>query len=191
MYHRKHSSAVVTRVNQLNLNNVRPSRGGIVLYTVYQKRLYYGFCIDSRTHDLTDGGGTIDYKIDKTVLHGSIREFEEETVEIFEHITVEDIKWCPVVYDDKNLIIFMHIDVDPNEVSQKFNERYSILCEKQLQEAQRLGRKPRNPPEVCGITWLTHESLQQAIDNPGVLYSRVRKFLAQVITPNSEFLQLL
>lgn len=183
--------AVITRVNQLNLNTVRPQRGGIIMYTVFEGVLYYGLCIDARTHDITDGGGTIDYKTDRTAIHGAIREFEEETGEIFEHITMEQIKLCPVIYDKKNLIVFIHVNVDPNEVSRKFNERYKVLYEQQMQEARRLGRRPRDLPEVCGITWLTQDAFQSSIDKPGVFYSRVRKFLSQPLAADSKFYELL
>jgi hypothetical protein len=183
--------ATITRVSKLNLNTVRPQRGGIIIYTVFEGVLYYGVCIDATTHDITDAGGSIDYRTDKTVVHGAIREFEEETGEIFEPITVGKIKSCPVIYDDKNLIIFMHVNVDPNEVSRKFNERYKILHEQRMQEAKQSGRRPHDLPEVCGITWLSQESMQQSINKRGVFYSRVRKFLSQPLAVGSKFYELL
>ena len=175
----KHEAPVhTTRVNLLNYELVRPTRGGIILYTVYNDMLYFGLALDSRTHDLTDAGGTINYNVDRNVIRGSIREFEEETLNIFEPLTEHHLQYCPVVYDDKNLIIFVYVTVDPNMVSYKLNENYKAFMTK-LSEESKLRRKLPDPPEVCGITWLTKTSFQYGLNQPGIIYSRVRKFLSR------------
>lgn len=164
-----------TRFNRLS----RPNRGGIIVYTVYNGVFYFGLAIDAETHDLTDCGGAIDYNAGETALQACIREFSEETLNIFETITEEQLRSCPVVYDEKNMIIFMHIAVDPNEVSCKLVERYKLIIDERSKGTRQRGKKLTKSPEVCGITWLTKESFEHSLQTPGIIYSRVRKFLSQ------------
>lgn len=163
-YGTKEKSIIIkTIVNNINLECVKPSRGGIILYTVVNDAVYFGLGLDSHTHDLTDFGGSIYYPVDKNVIDGAIREFQEETLEIFEPITKESIGKCPVIYDDNNLVIFMMITIDPNIISSQFNNKYKSCSPKE--------------PEVCCITWLTWEEFQQSINVEGIMFSRLQKFL--------------
>lgn len=168
-YHKvdKRDAPIKTTVKNINLECVRPERAGIILYTKIDGAVYMGFCVDSKSHDLTDAGGRVN-ESDSNVIEGAIREFEEETLEIFDPIKFNDIKDCPVIYDDQNLIIFMHINVDPNMVSQAFYESY-------LKTPKR-----RNYPEVCAITWITWEEFQYCLNKNGIIYFRVQKFLKRV-----------
>jgi hypothetical protein len=158
---------IKTKVRDINLECVRPERAGIILYTKIDGAVHMGLCVDAKSHDLTDAGGRVN-ESDLNVIQGAIREFEEETLEIFDPIEFDMIKDCPVIYDDQNLIIFMHINVDPNVVSKAFHESY-------LRTPKR-----RNYPEVCGITWITWEDFQYCLNQNGILYSRVQRFLKQV-----------
>lgn len=153
-----------TIVQNLDLNIVKPRRAGVIIYTVHNEITYFGLALDSRTHDLTDFGGTIIYKIDKNVITGALREFEEETLNIFETITFEDIKSYPVIYDKNNLIIFIHLNIDPDLISKSFNEKYKSVINSEI-------------PEVCSITWLTWPEFQHSIIQRGIIYFRVQKFL--------------
>jgi len=165
-------TVVKTTTQKIDLNCVRPHRAGVIIYTYYNGSIYFGLGLDSRTHDLTDFGGQINYHIDKNVVNGSIREFEEETLNIFEKITFEDIRSCPVIYDKYNLIIFVHLNIDPDIVSKSFNKKYRSIMETN-------STKNNIPePEVCGITWLSWEEFQHSIKTKGIFYSRVRKFLS-------------
>jgi len=164
---------IKTTVQSLNLECVKPQRAGVIIYTVVEGATYFGLGLDSRTHDLTDFGGGVIYKKDHNVIRGALREFEEETLQIFEKIIPEDIKKCPVIYDELNLIIFIHMDIDPNSVCYNFNIRYNNII-----EMNNTGTKKKiRDPEVCGITWLNWEDFQKAIKNEGIMFSRVQRFL--------------
>jgi hypothetical protein len=170
---------IKTTVQNLNLECVKPQRAGVIIYTVVEGATFFGLGLDSRTHDLTDFGGGVIYKIDQNVVNGALREFEEETLQIFEEISPNDIKKCPVIYDDKNLIIFIHLAVDPDVVCSNFNARYKDVIDHN--NAQRIkpegSRKKISDPEVCGITWLSWEEFQRTIKGEGVMFSRVQRFL--------------
>ena len=169
-------SVIKTTVANLDLQHVLPQRAGIIMYTSVDGAIYFGLGLDSRTHDLTDFGGRIYYPSDKDVVQGALREFREETLDIFETIKREDIMKCPVIYDDNNLIIFVHINIDPNLVCKVFNLKYEQTissCENAV------GRKNKRYPEVCGITWLSWEEFQHSINSKDIMFSRVRKFLTR------------
>lgn len=163
----KHRNFVIkTTVKNLDLKNTKPERAGIIIYTTVKKVLYFGLGLDSRTHDLTDFGGRIIYKIEN-VIEGAIREFKEETLGIFEDITYENIKDCPVIYDDKNLIIFVHIDINPNLICLTFNKKYNEIKSKDSYKHL----------EICAITWLSLKEFKLVIRKKGTLFSRLQNFL--------------
>lgn len=95
------------------------------------------------------------------------------------------------MYDDRNLIIFVRITLDPDVVCEAFNEKYGKFVEAEASRKDSPKSSPRlsskntyrkrkhSEPEVCGITWLTWEEFQRSIKERGVLFSRVQKFLAR------------
>jgi hypothetical protein len=158
---------VKTIVNDIDLSVVKPQRAGVILYTVHNNSVYFGLGVDCLSHDLTDFGGNV-HKNKENVIEGALREFEEETLGIFKKITINDIKQYPVVYDSKNLIIFIHVSVDPNKVSEVFNNKFKNVLKTSILM-----------PEVCGITWLSWKDFYYSINNKGVLFFRVQKFLSK------------
>jgi hypothetical protein len=158
---------IKTTVKNLNLDYVKPQRAGIIMYTVCKDATYFGLGLDDRTHDLTDFGGTVRYKLNENAITGALREFQEETLEIFEPLTKDMIQNCPVIYDECNLIIFVHVQVDPDSACKAFNEKYRSLADK------------FPCPEVCGIMWLSWEEFRRNIKEHGDLYPRVQKFLSR------------
>jgi len=174
---KKTNPVMKTRVKQLDLANVRPKRAGGIIYTEYGGATFFGLGIDSKSHDITDFGGGMLYTIckpnsttpiDRDVVHGALREFREETLGIFEDITVSDVESCPVIYDSANLIIFIRMDVNPDTVCKKFNNTYTTIMK---------NPSSHNIPEICGITWLSWQQFQAAINDNNTLYARVRNFL--------------
>ena len=172
-----HQSHIIkTIVQNINLECVKPQRAGVIIYTVINGFIYFGLGLDSKTHDLTDFGGGVSYKNDLNAICGALREFQEETLEIFDDISFDDIKQCPVIYDNNNLIIFIHMNVDPDATCIRLNEKYKKAIE--INQSSVLEGKPRHhDPEVCGITWLTWEEFQYSIKTKGVMFLRVQRFL--------------
>lgn len=177
-------SVIKTTVQNLNLDCVKPQRAGVILYTVVNGATYFGLGLDARTHDLTDFGGGVIYKTDQNVIRGALREFDEETLQIFNPVTLDEIKQCPVIYDENNLIIFIHVNVDPNVACKTFNDEYEQIIkrnekerqENSAQQSRSQSQKIRDP-EVCAITWLTWEDFQRSMKERGVMFSRVQRFL--------------
>ena len=157
----KISPVIKTKVKNINLECVRPQRAGVIIITDSINGINFGMGIDSKTHDLTDFGGGISYKKDINVIAGALREFNEETLGIFDDLSISDISECPVIYDNWILIIFIRLDICPDVVSQVFLEKYTSAID----------------PEVCGITWLNWENFQMLIKTEGHMFSKVQKFL--------------
>lgn len=153
----------ITTVKNLD-KSLKIARAGFILYTVHNQRLYIGLGVDAKNHELTDFAGHVIYKIGESVVNGALRELKEETLGIFSPITSKDIENCLTIYDNNNLVIFMHININPEMVSEEFNEKYQLSADYK--------------PEVCAITWLTLQEFDDAIKNDnGILYQRVQKFL--------------
>lgn len=167
----------VKKLKNINFKKTRVQRAGFILYTVYKGNIYFMIGIDSKTHDLTDLAGGVKYKIDHNVLSGAIRELQEETLDVFEPVTYDDVKECITIYDDNNLVIFMPISLDPDTICREFNEKYREAVEK----------RKFFEPEVCGLTWLDIDEFIFHIKNPGVIYSRIQNLLLNA----GDFLKLL
>ena len=161
----KHNTVFGTFVRNLQTDYIKSQRAGVIIYTLYEGTVYFCLGLDSRTHELTDFGGSVKYKTDKTPVIGALREFDEETLSIFDKIFPEDVADCPVLYDQNNMIIFIYMMVDPESVCKSFNANYKAVIDN--------GGKS----EVCAVTWLTLEDFQTLIKSEKPLYSRVRNFL--------------
>ncbi len=162
-------------VKDIDLEKVKPKRAGVIMYTTYNGVLYFGLGVDQKSHDLTDFGGGVYYTGDRNAVRGALREFDEETLSIFKNITPEEISHCLSIYDENNLIIFVRIAMNPDLVSKTFNETYNTIT--LAHELSDTKPKKSQIPEVCSITWLTWEELQYCINEPGIIFSRVRCFL--------------
>jgi len=167
----------VKKLKFVNFSKTKVQRAGVILYTLYKENIYFMIGVDSRTHELTDFAGSVVYRTDKNCFGGAVREFEEETLSIFETITYNDVKECITVYDKDNLIIFIPISLDPDTVCREFNDRYREVIE----------NKKCLDPEVCGLTWLDVDEFVHHIKTPGVIYSRVQNLLMKA----GDFVQLL
>lgn len=158
-------------------DTIRPQRGGVIMYGLFEGNTYFGLAKDSQYHELTDFGGGIKYKDDKNAVEGSLREFNEESLKIFEQITNIDIENNIAIYDSKNILIFLKIEnLDPYAINNKFDERYA--------EHYTISTKE---PEVCGIVWLNYKNFWDLIKTEKSnyqMYSRVKNFLYRA--PNLE-----
>ena len=178
----KYNDTTQTYVRDLDLENVKPQRAGVILYTYHQNNIYFGVGVDTKSKDLTDFGGGIQYKLNKdgNVIRGALREFAEETLEIFKPLYFNDIKDCPVIYDKDNLIIFVQIGLNPLDVSTCFNMKYNQMCminffNKVIPHYY----KRVHDPEVCEIKWLSLYEFKTSLIVHGTFFTRVRKFLLQ------------
>jgi hypothetical protein len=153
------------------------------MYGSYRGTVYMGLGIDANTHELTDFGGGVDYKIDANAIEGGLREFQEETLGIFQPLTPVDVIKSLVVLDDKNLVIFVRVPFAPDIISGAFNTAYSKRVDSNNQIRDRkaifdaINTNELYDPEMCGITWLTLQEFQVCIHSSSTMYSRVQQLL--------------
>lgn len=172
------SHVSVKKLKHINFSKTKAQRAGFILYTLYKGNIYFMIGVDSKTHELTDFAGSVKYKTDRHVLSGAIRELQEETLDVFEPITYDDVKECITIYDNNNLVIFMPVALDPDTICREFNDKYRETVER---------KRFSSEPEVCGLTWLDIDEFIFHIKNPGVIYSRIQTLLLNA----GDFLKLL
>lgn len=162
---RKKGSAHTFRglIEHLNWTKYRPQRAGVIPYTVLEDKLLFAFGLDSNFRELTDFGGGVSYKKDKTAIVGALREFKEESLGIFGDLNPKDMGKSFVVYNSDMMIIFFRTEVDPKEKNTLFQDRL----------------KEEENPEVCDVVWLNEEELRKSLDPKSrLIYLKVRHLLA-------------
>lgn len=154
----------VTSVKNLDLKLTNIKRAGVIIYTFRDGVIYFGLGLDAKTHDLTDFGGTVTYKLDKNFVQGALREFQEETLELFDPLKIDDVQDCQAIYDEENIIIFIPINLDPDIICQEFNNIYQKYTS-------------TDRVEICGITWLNCEEFINSINSENIMFSRIKALL--------------
>lgn len=161
----------ILKVKDFDLNKSTQKRGGVILYTLVDGIIYIGLGVDAPTHDLTDFAGSIERRKNESAIEGALREFNEETLKIFQGITRQAVSECLTLFDKNDLVIFIPVDYNPDDISRVFLNQYN----KEIEKAKKYNKLP---PEVCAITWLSMNDFKSAIyGHSDILYSRTQQFL--------------
>jgi hypothetical protein len=162
-YHRE-ARATIALVRELDLERVKPTRGGVILYTITEDgKLLFGFGLDKNYEELTDFSGGISYKRDSNALIGALRELREETLGIY-NVSVEDVQNAIALYDKHHLVLFLYTNCNPDDVKNEFKTRYEEVEKSELKD----------------IVWITEEELQKAIKCKSKhIYIRLLNFLGK------------
>ena len=178
-------------VKDLDVNLVKPLRGGVIVYTRVDDKLYFCFGIDRDTQEMTDFGGGIGYKSrDKNIITGSLREFSEESLGVFGRINECYVKNSLCIYDDSVMIIFLSL----RNFLRSYRTGDSIgnigrICSSHdivLKASINLFRRKclrELHPEVTNIVWINEETLKSEIftSSQSKLYEKVRGMLSPCI----------
>mgnify|MGYP002379520317 FL=1 len=155
-------------VSDLDLENVRPQRAGVILVSIENDIVYFGLGVDRKSGDFTDFGGHVE-KSDPNVVYSALREFHEETLGIFggfDNVGPDNIAENLSIYDNKNFIAFIRVDEPPTIINHEFN----------IQSTQ------HENLEVQEIVWFTCSNFKKLVAGrlPNVkMYHRVREFLGR------------
>jgi len=165
--YKPHYCIMKQKVSELDLTILKPQRAGVILYTKINNVFYFGLGVDEATKEYTDFGGGISYKLgyDKNVIDGALREFNEETLNIFGFLSYYDVQDCLALYNTNILVIFKYVNQNIDVIKNRFLETYNHYIES--------GYKP----EVCDIVWLTQNEFKNQIMVRDNLFHRLQCFL--------------
>lgn len=142
-------------------------RGGIVPYVdrfIPDKGLIRFYCLglDYSSGDITEFSGKVDKK-DHDIIDTSLREFQEETRNVFPPITREDLisQNVNVLYDNLALIIFVRVDVDMLDIVDRFDNYSQPFIDRYEEEATLI-------PELSTLIWLTEAQLSISLEQNNV-----------------------
>lgn len=164
IYYNKSLETYRSVVSHINWSNFRPARAGVIPYLRNEKDddLIFGFGVDVNFRELTDFGGGVSYKKDKSAIVGALREFHEESLGVFGSFTSKDVDKCFILYNIEMMILFLFLDCDPEEINKNFHERL----------------KSEDKPEVDDISWISLKELQESLKPTSrLIYERVKDLL--------------
>lgn len=150
----------IQKVSNINLNEYKPNRAGIIPYTFNNGQLYIGLGVDSKYHEFTDFSGTIDHS-QENCIEGAIREFKEETLSVFKDINERDLQDYYAICSDKMMVIFVGFNVKKDLVPEKFKRNF----------------KNAKKPEICAIVWFIPESFQSLICEGDKMFKKLKDLL--------------
>lgn len=174
------NEVTVTTVSKINTELIRPKRAGVVVWTWWDNVKYFGFGSDWSTGELTDFGGMIKYskkkyhkydnnnKYDVNVIAGALREYREETLNIFGKVHKSTLDSSLVLFNRNMLIIFLYLEVDPAYSYEYFHYQLSKM----------------DRHEIRDLKWISEDILMQKVgdnkpsfDCPLRMYDKVRDLL--------------
>jgi len=149
----------VKHINQNHLSTI--SRAGVIMVTDIQHYRLFGLGLDKTYQQLTDFAGGV--KKLESAISAALREFNEETYGLFYQIPIANIGDAKAIYDKHNLIIFLHIHIDIDDLNIQFHE---------------LKRRHQGKIEMDDIVWMTDDQLKLAIKYKyKYIYARLCNFL--------------
>ena len=160
----KNIEVFTSAIKNVKMDSDGPIRSGAIIYTHFQGKTYFALGQDSVYGDLTDFSGG--KKQNETIIEGGLRELEEESLGVFGKMGVADVKESTGFYSNNMLIMFIHLNVNMQDIVKEFNVRLAN----------------KGSVEVNGILWLEKRDFIDCINGKGRrLYSRVRRVLSKVV----------
>jgi len=156
-----------------SIYKTRTRRSGIIPYTKINEEIFFLLSRHTDTKEYGDFGGGV--RKDETALDAGLREFHEESSNVFLdlELTTEKLLTCVTLHDKHTdaVIIFLYIDADwMTRSCDNFNWKH-------------------NPnSEVSSIMWFNESEFHQLIFNTRprkeIMWSRIRLFFQRVYTPD-------
>jgi hypothetical protein len=137
----------VNKIVNIDFKNYKPQRAGIIPFVIYENDIYYCLGVDHKHQELTDFGGSVNYKHDVTGISGALREFKEETLKVFRKVSQRELDNSYIVYDDKMMIIIHKMDCNMRTIITNFRKKVNEL----------------KHPEVSDIVWLSEGQLKKIV----------------------------
>lgn len=161
------SRSFISTVGEIDWDEYKPTRAGILVYSIVNNRIHIGMGIDSRFKELTDFGGGIKYRKDGNALNAAMREFFEETLYVFNPAELDSLEDCTIIYNAYTCVILVQIHEDIHRISTLYRSRKAVL----------------NRTEISKIEWIPIDRFTKMITSGRGIYARISDLLRK--TPRS------
>lgn len=147
------------RVADIDWDHPKYIRAGIIPYIIQNNIRFYGFSIDGEIGQLGDFGGHREL-IDRDVLDTAIREYEEESLNLFGQLTRESLQDCFVLDGVDTVEILVPIPTAFYPYTYAFR--------------QTIGTK--TDLEAQNIVWLSRRQVLTAIDSQETAFGETKMY---------------
>lgn len=145
-------------VSEINWSMMEQRRGGVIPYCYHNGIRYFNLGVDRNYLQLTDFAGGINFRHDKDVLKGSLREFSEESLRVYGHIPQDCLDRSLAIYNYEMIIIF----VDVTQII----EGHSMEEIQEIFENKSHTKYHKKHKEIKSIVWIPEDKLKWMIDHP-------------------------
>jgi hypothetical protein len=183
------SNIKIDSVKNVDWNRQRQQRAGVIPYYKINDEIIFILGQDRQSGDLTDFGGWKKIS-DNDSIETSLREFKEESLNVFGEITTDQVGDQIVAYSNSMLILFIYIEIDDITNSVRLFDRRckrmeSIYSSSEIKEL----------PEMSNILCVHTKTLQTLINGDLVnkfnqrhqFYFRIKQFLINMLKTDDSF----
>lgn len=158
------------RIEDINSNDKKYIRAGIIPFIRYQNSKIYAFGLGNVTGDICDFGGHKDCE-DNDLIDTAIREYNEESFGIFGNFNRESLKNSEVIDGVDTIEILVEVNGNISD----YNRRFKNILNNNYNH------------EIQDIIWLSKKQLLVAIDSEDIqkdgvkifhMYSKIRNVLS-------------
>jgi hypothetical protein len=146
-------------------------RAGIIPYKITEGTVQFAFGVDRESGDISNFGGSL--RPPENAIDAAIREFEEESLGVFEQLSRSKVESSCVLYSPREIMIFIKSDWEDDVLQTDFKQKAS------------------RHSEMEKIVFYNYKDLIQEIEKEDdiAFYEPVSSLLLSGIHENSNFLQ--
>lgn len=165
----------IARVKDIKTEDLETvKRAGIIAYTTYKNCVWFGLGIDRRSKDISDFGGKKERR-DRTIFDTAIREFSEESLDIYGKLDRSKLDNCLAVYNQSSLIIFLNLKTKIKDAKKNFKKEVDTRKLKYVEMEDPIWIRKERFLDI--IKHDKDAGLDKNRSNEMILYSKVRNML--------------
>ena len=154
-------------------------RGGVIPYTIVNKKIYFCLGLDNQHKEYTDFAGGYDIRHDRTPIQTPGRELMEESFSTFTLCEDNKLYDYHCIYAKGIFIVFACYGLDDPNFMESSCEAFKNNMELEKNEKKRKGVTFR--PEMIDMKWFTKQELIDLM-----LTNKVYRKVASVLYPKLE-----
>jgi len=117
----------INKVKNVDFSSLKIKRCGIVPFSFNNNDIIFYLGVDTKSNEITDFGGTINTIINETPIQCAIREFKEESLDVFDNKYLHFINDAMCIYDIYRIVIFINVPFD--DYNKMFSEKVKEIQE--------------------------------------------------------------